>query len=55
MSKCKTVQDENKILELSIRRKSEGKIVKKSVEKSADKLNGSEAKGSSNAARIRDK
>jgi len=35
MSKCKTVQDEKKILELSVRQKSDGQVVEKKVLKSS--------------------
>lgn len=35
MSKCKTVQDENKIGSLSIRKKSEGKLIEKRGVKAA--------------------
>lgn len=33
MSKCKTVQDEKKILELSVRQKNEGQLIVKKVVK----------------------
>jgi hypothetical protein len=36
MSKCKTVQDEKKILALSIRRKAGGKLIEKRVVKSTE-------------------
>jgi hypothetical protein len=35
MSKCKTVQDEKKILELSVRQKSNGQVIEKKVLKSS--------------------
>lgn len=37
MSKCKTVQDEKKILNLVVRRKEEGKIIEKRTLKSEEK------------------
>lgn len=37
MSKCKTTQDENKILSLQLRTKTSGKVVKVDIKKASEK------------------